>query len=142
MNELKRVITEKNKSQKKKRRIGSHENPILDAYLRIETKAKTPEQLIKDHRDADWEECRWCFAIDLQRVKAKQIAKYDFPDVTILHMKCERCGGEYSYYFRAWGEDYIKERMVVLHPEIGEHITDDMIQIINDQLWPEDDSDC
>ena len=97
-----------------------------------------PEQLIKDHRKADWKECRWCFAIDLQRVKAKQIAKHNFPDATILHMRCPRCGGEYSYYFRAWGEDYIKERIVALHPEIQERITNELIRLINGRLWPED----
>ena len=73
--------------------------------------------------------------------QAKEIAKYDFPDATILRMKCDRCGGEYSYYFRVWGEDYIKERMVALHPDIQGHITDDMIRAINRRLWPEDDYD-
>ena len=108
----------------------------------VDNEVNISKQSINDHCEADWEECRWCFAIDLQRVKAKQISKYDFPDATILHMKCPRCGGEYSYYFRAWGEDYIKERIVTLHPEIQERLTDDMIRIINDRLWPEDDGDC
>ena len=37
-------------------------------------------QLTKDHIEDGETECRWCFAIDLQRVKANIIAQHDFPD--------------------------------------------------------------
>jgi transcription initiation factor IIE alpha subunit len=109
-----------------------------NASTGIRNTNKILKRLIKDHCKAYEEECRWCFAIDLQRVKANLVVKYNFPDATILHMKCPRCGGEYSYYFREWGEDYIKERIMTLHPEIRERITDDMIRTINYLLWPED----
>ncbi len=98
-------------------------------------------QLIKEHRENE-EECRWCFAIDLKRVKAEVIDRQNLPDATVLHLKCPKCGGEFSYYIRAWGQDYIKERIEKLHPELAGHITEDMISIINDRLWPEHDGDC
>jgi hypothetical protein len=117
-----------------------HHEPRARSITSSQT--KKINKLFKAHREANWEECRWCFAIDLQRVKAKEIAKYDFPDATILSMKCDRCGGEYSYYFRVRGEDYIKERMIALHPDIQGHVTDDKIRAINHRLWPGDDGDC
>ena len=36
-------------------------------------------QLIKEHREEGETECRWCFAIDLQRVKANIIGQHNFP---------------------------------------------------------------
>lgn len=93
------------------------------------------KQLIKDHRE-NIGECRWCFAIDHKRIKAKEIAKQDFPDATVLHLKCDRCGGEFSDYFNIWGEDYIRERMAALHPEFVGQISDDEITAINSLLWP------
>jgi len=47
------------------------------------------KQLIKDHSEASEEECRWCFAIDLQRVKVEEIAQYDFPDATLVHLNVQ-----------------------------------------------------
>jgi hypothetical protein len=106
------------------------------------TKEEQLKQLIKDHLEAYEEECRWCFAIDLHRAKAKLIDQYNFPDATIIHMKCDRCGGEYSYYFTVWGEDYTKQRIARLYPELEGEISDDMIVETNSRLWPECHGDC
>jgi len=72
-------------------------------------------------------ECRWCFAIDLQRVKAIEIAEYKLHDALIVHMKCNRCGGEYSSYTRIGDEEYIKERIISLYPEIQETVIHNII---------------
>ena len=98
------------------------------------------KQLIKSHVEEE-QECRWCFAIDLQRVKADEIAHYDFPDAMVLHFRCPRCGGEFSYYIRAWGEDYLRNIILKLHPELEGSIDDNLIREINDRMWPEYDND-
>jgi len=122
----------------KKQKIRSSGSDTKSAHISDANDEKNLEQLINDHNKTDWEECRWCFAIDQKTVKARQIAHYHFPDATIIHMKCDRCGGEYSYYFRAWGEDYIKERIAALYPALKDQITDDMIVTINHRLSSED----
>jgi hypothetical protein len=99
------------------------------------------KNLIESHLEEE-KECRWCFAIDLQRVKANKIAQYDFPDATVLHLKCPRCGGESSYYIRIWGEDYIRNIVLTLHPEPEGRIDDNLVGEINDRMWPEFNCDC
>lgn len=99
-------------------------------------------QLTEAHLEEGMDECRWCFAVDMERVKAKKIAQYDFPDATVIHMKCPRCGGESSYYIRIWGEDYIRSIVATLHPELESVIKDSLIREINDRMWPEFDCDC
>jgi hypothetical protein len=42
------------------------------------------------HLEYGIDECRWCFAVDLRRVKAIEIACYDTPDATLLHYYCPR----------------------------------------------------
>jgi hypothetical protein len=102
---------------------------------------KYDEQSIKEitrhHVEALELECRWCFAVDLQRVKANIIAQHDFPDATVLHLKCPRCGGEFSYYIRGWSEPYLAERITTLHPGLIGQITSDLIGEVNDRMWPE-----
>lgn len=91
------------------------------------------DYLLKAHRE-NFEECRWCFAIDLQRVNAKQIAQYNFPDATVFVFRCDRCGGEFSYYSHGWGQDYIEERTTKLYPELKGKITENIVWEINDRL--------
>ena len=91
--------------------------------------------LAKAHLEAEAGECRWCFAIDLQRVKAKEIARYDFPDATVFHYSCPRCGGEFSEYINGWGEDYMKERISRLYPELEGHISDDFFSEANHRVF-------
>lgn len=98
---------------------------------------ETIRRFTRGHLEEGIDECRWCFAIDLQRVKAIVIDQYDFPDATVLHLMCPRCGGEFSYYIRSWSEPYLTERMATLHPGLKGQITDDLIREVNDRLWPE-----
>jgi hypothetical protein len=39
-----------------------------------------------DHLEAVEPECRWCFAIDMERVKVETITQYDFEDALLLHL--------------------------------------------------------
>jgi hypothetical protein len=94
-------------------------------------------QLIKSHLVEGEEECRWCFAIDLQRVRSKIIGQYHFPDATVLQLMCPKCGGEFSYYIRSWSEPYLTERITTLHPGLKGQVTDDLIREVNDRMWPE-----
>jgi len=95
------------------------------------------KQLIKDHREEGETECRWCFAVDMQRVKARIIGQYDFSDATVLHLRCPRCDGIFSYYIRAWGKSYVKNIISRLHPELEGRIDDDLLRKINNRMWPE-----
>ena len=94
------------------------------------------KQLIEAHREEE-EECRWCFAVDLQRVKANTIAQFDFQDAMVLHLKCPRCEGEFSYYIREWSEPYLWNIISNLHPELEGRINHDLFNEINDRIWPE-----
>jgi bifunctional DNase/RNase len=103
--------------------------------ITTEMSEEQDSQLIKEYIRYG-EECCWCFAVDLQRVKAKQIGQYYFPDAEVLHFKCDRCGGEYSNHHKTLiEEDYIRERIVVLHPELRGYITKDLIRQINNRLY-------
>ncbi|GAG97890.1 unnamed protein product [marine sediment metagenome] len=94
-------------------------------------------QLIKAHLAEGETECRWCFAVDMQRIKGDIIAAYNYPDCTLVHLSCPRCDGEFTLYFHAWGEDYLKDIICKLHPELEDRIDDDLFNEINDRVWPE-----
>lgn len=93
------------------------------------------EPLIRSHLEEGETECRWCFAIDMARIKGDIIATYNYPDATLVHLSCSRCRGEFTLYFPAWGECYVKERIRKLHPEL--EVDDTLFNKINDHLWPE-----
>lgn len=95
------------------------------------------KQTIAVHIQEGETECRWCFAIDMQRIKGNIIATYNFPDATLVHLSCPRCGGEFTLYFHAWGEDYLKDIISKLHPELEGRIDDDLLSEINNRVWPE-----
>jgi len=98
---------------------------------------KQLRKLIKDHLEEGIDECRWCFAVDLERVKGNEIARYDFPDAAFIGFSCPRCGGEFSLYINGWGEDYVKEKIKKLHPELGGNISDKLFREVNDRvLYP------
>ena len=103
-------------------------------------------QLIKAPLEEGIDECRWCFAVDLETVKGNEIARYDFPDATLLHFSCPRCGSEFSQYINRWSETYVKEKIHKLHPELGGIISDELFREVNDRvLYPfnlEDYLDC
>lgn len=85
-----------------------------------------------------WEpECRWCFAVDMYRVKGKIITQYDFPDATLFHLSCPRCGGEFSYYSEGWEGDYLRNIISKLHPELGGSLEDKLFKEILHRVFPE-----
>ena len=95
------------------------------------------KELFRNHLEQGVDECRWCFAVDLERVKGDEIARYDFPDATVLHFSCPRCGGEFSQYINGWSETYAKEKINKLHPELGGIISDKLFKEVNDRvLYP------
>jgi len=94
-------------------------------------------ETIKEHLEERETECRWCFAIDMQRVKGNIIATYNYPDATLLYLQCPRCGGKFTLYFHAWGQDYLKNIISKLHPELESKIDDELFNEINDRIWPE-----
>ena len=94
------------------------------------------EQLVKDHLENE-DECRWCFAVDLERVTGTLIAKYSFPDAMLLHYRCSRCGSEFTNYGEGWSEEYVKEIIFRLHPELGNQIDEDILREIMHRVCPE-----
>lgn len=95
------------------------------------------KQLIEAHLEEGEMECRWCFAVDMQRIKGKTIATHNFPDATLVHLSCPRCGGEFTLYIRALGKPYLKDIISKLHPELEGRNDDDFFNEINDRVWPE-----
>lgn len=94
-------------------------------------------ELVKAHPDA-WEpEWRWCFAVDLQRVKGEVLAQYKFPDAIILHLSCPRYGGEFIYYADGWKVNYLKSLAFKLHPELNGQIGQKSFNKINSRVFVE-----
>ncbi len=92
------------------------------------------QQLIKARLEEGETECRWCFAVDLERIKGKEIAMHFYTDAFLVHLRCPRCGGEFTLYSTGWGEDYLKERIFKLHPELEDRIDDRLFNEINDRV--------
>ncbi|MCD6567654.1 MAG: hypothetical protein J7K94_02845 [Dehalococcoidia bacterium] len=95
------------------------------------------DNLVRAHLEAVEPECRWCFAIDMERVKGEIIAQYDFPDTMLLHLSCPRCGGEWSEYIGGFDGDYLQERICELHPELKGVDGGQQFKQIIPRLWPE-----
>jgi hypothetical protein len=95
------------------------------------------QKLVKEHLEVGVTECRWCFAVDMKRVKGERIATHNYPDATLVHLSCPRCGGEFTFHFNAWGEDYLKSIISKLHPELGGRISDELFKDINNRVSPE-----
>jgi len=95
------------------------------------------KELVQAHLQAPEPECRWCFAIDLQRVKGNVIAQYSFPDAMLLHLSCPRCGGEFTFYAEGWEADYLKNLIFKLHPEFNRKIAQRLFREINNRVFVE-----
>ncbi len=115
---------------------------VQDTIPAVDFDDAQTKSLIRDDTENLEILCRWCLAIDLHRVTAKIVAEHNYTDSTFFHVKCDRCGGEFTYYIRGWGADYIKDRIKRLHPRLERPITDDIIEKINNRLWPEFEGDC
>ncbi len=94
------------------------------------------KQAIEAHLSAEEPECRWCFAVDMQRVKGKIIAQYDFPDAMVLHLSCPRCGGEFTHYAEIWEADYLRDIIFRLHSE-RRTLDEKDFREINRRVFPE-----
>ena len=94
-------------------------------------------ELVNAHLEAAEPECRWCFAIDLQRVPGKILNTYRFPDSLLLHLKCPRCGKEFTSYSEGWSEDYLEGTISTLHPELSNRIDSKLLDQVHDLLFPE-----
>lgn len=95
------------------------------------------DAVLTAHLEALDPECRWCFAIDMERVKGEIIGRHNAPDAMLLHLSCPRCGGEWSEYIRIVGEEYLRDRIKRLPPELeGKNIYQECREAL-DRLWPE-----
>ena len=78
------------------------------------------EELLDAHLEAPDPECRWCFAIDMVRIKGEVLARHMAPDAMVLHISCPRCKGEFSHFIQVWSEEYALERISHLHPDLDD----------------------
>ena len=99
--------------------------------------SKEYNEILRAHLEALEPECRWCFAIDMERVKGEVIAQYDFEDGMVLHLACPRCGGEWSEYIRVFTGEYLRDRIYRLHPEFEGKKVDQEFEEAVQRLWPE-----
>ncbi len=95
------------------------------------------KSIINAHLEAFTPECRWCFAIDLHRIPGKLITKYDFTDGNIFRYSCPRCGGEFTYYSEGFEQDYLKNLVLKLRPELIDSINDNLLHDIATKVFPE-----
>lgn len=67
-------------------------------------------------------ECRWCFAIDGRRVAGEEVNFFSFPDLIVVHLRCPRCGGEFTYVSEGFEMGYLVERICTLYPQLSSFI--------------------
>ena len=60
----------------------------------------------------------------------KEISRHLYADALFIHLRCPRCGGEFTLYSPGWDEDYLKERIVKLHPELEDRMDDSLLNEI------------
>ncbi|PVV83096.1 hypothetical protein [Dehalogenimonas alkenigignens] len=97
--------------------------------------ALSENELIRRHLEYGQDECRWCFAVDLKRIKGKELARYKFPDATVVHYHCPRCDGEFSFHAPLWIQPYVIEKINKLHPELNGDITDALFRTVNERVY-------
>jgi hypothetical protein len=119
---------------------------VLDSSQSIKQRIRLPfpgmnldASELKAHMENE-DECRWCFAVDMSRIKGNLIATYNFPDATVLHFSCPRCGGEFSYYIQAFGEDDLRGIILKLKPGLTNEEIEGLLPDIKDRMWPEYDT--
>jgi len=95
------------------------------------------KDILRAHLEAVEPECRWCFAIDMERVKGEIIAQYDFSDAMVLLLSCPRCGGYWTEYVRGFNGEYLRDRVNKLHPELKRENVDQESEEAANRLWPD-----
>ncbi|MBI4303845.1 MAG: hypothetical protein HY665_05860 [Chloroflexi bacterium] len=103
----------------------------------MEPDDKVIAEITKAHLEAGEPECRWCFAIDTQRVKGKILSRQDFPDASLLHLSCPRCGSEFTEYIEGWDKEYLTNIVFKLHPELRGNLSEKTLGKINQRVFPE-----
>ena len=88
------------------------------------------KQLTEAYLDEGITECRWCFAIDLERIKGEEISRHLYVDSLFFHLRCPGCEGEFTLYSPSWGEDYLRERISKLHPELKDGMDNELLNEI------------
>jgi hypothetical protein len=91
-------------------------------------------KIIKAYLEEGIEECRWCLAVDMKRITGREIAVYNFPDGTLIHYACPRCGGEYSLYVNGWSDQYLRSVIMKLHPELEGNISYELLNEVNSRV--------
>ena len=92
------------------------------------------DQILKAHLGAVPFECRWCFAIDGERVGGEEIENYCFRDLQVIHLRCPRCGGEFTYASEGFEASYLKERICKVYPELSAFVSKGF-----PRSWPKED---
>jgi hypothetical protein len=77
------------------------------------------DEMLQDHLGAVPFECRWCFAIDRKRVGGEIISDHNFPDLSVTHLRCPRCGGEFTYVSEGFERSYLLKRICTLYPQLA-----------------------
>jgi hypothetical protein len=90
--------------------------------------------LTRAHLEEGLNECRWCFAVDLERVAGKEVARYDLPDAIVWLFLCPRCGGEFSLYSEGYEAEYLQRIVKKLHPELEDNVSDELFTQANDRV--------
>jgi hypothetical protein len=99
-------------------------------------RAKSLNELIK-HLENGFNECRWCFAVDIKRIAGKKISRYDFPDCTLIHYSCPRCESEFTEYIVGWDSLHLRSIIQKLHPELEGNVGDEYFEEVNNRvLYP------
>jgi len=104
---------------------------------KMEPDDKVIAEITNAHLEAGEPECRWCFAIDMQRVKGKIFSRQAFPDASLLHLSCPRCGGEFTEYIEGWEEEYLINIILKLRPEWRGNLSEETLSRINRRVFPE-----
>lgn len=85
----------------------------------MEVNKRSFDEILEDHLGAVPFECRWCFAVDRERIGGEIISDYHFPDLSVIHLRCPRCGGEFTYVSEGFERSYLLERVCALYPQLS-----------------------
>ena len=77
------------------------------------------DEILEAHLGAVPFECRWCFAIDGERVGGEEIENYSFRDLQVIHLRCPRCGGEFTFASQGFEASYLRDRICQVYPELA-----------------------
>jgi len=95
------------------------------------------EDNLRRHLETADPECRWCWAIDSERVVGEIISWTELPDASLIYLSCPRCGGSWSEYFTGFDGEYLRERIRRLHPEMTPDDVQRRFEESIDMLYPQ-----